>query len=190
MLDEKLEEAVWAAKSLFDRGRVTGSSGNISFCFEDKMYISGSGTCFGRLKKEEFSILSLKGERLNDVRPSKEWPMHLAVYREQRNTGAVIHTHGRYAVLWSCIDGLDENNCIPEHTPYLRMKVGNVGLIPYFTPGSEELFAAFEERVSSSNAYLLRQHGALVPAKSIMEAFFGIEELEEASFAAWNLKYS
>ena len=188
ILDKKLEEAIWAAKCLFDRGRTTGSSGNISFRLGDSVYISGSGTCFGLLKKEEFAVLSLDGTLKNGVKPSKEWPLHLAIYEQRPDTAAVIHTHGRYAVLWSFMDGLDERDCIPAHTPYLKMKVGRVGVVPYEKPGSKELFAAFEERVPFSDAYLLKQHGAVVPAESITEAFFGIEELEEGCFTAWNLK--
>ena len=54
LLEEKTETAVWIAKSLFDRGKTSGSSANLSFLHRGIIYISGSGTCFGRLKPEEF----------------------------------------------------------------------------------------------------------------------------------------
>ena len=68
------------------------------------------------------------------------------------------------------------------------MKVGTVGLIPYAPPGSEELFHYMEEHIEKSDAYLLKQHGPVVAGKTILDAFFGIEELEESSRLAWYLR--
>ena len=41
---KKAEQAVWAAKSLFERGKTAGSTANLSFRHEGCIYISGSGT--------------------------------------------------------------------------------------------------------------------------------------------------
>lgn len=56
-LNEKLEAAIWAAKSLFERGRTSGSSANLSFLHDGKLYITASGSCFGRLTREDFLSL-------------------------------------------------------------------------------------------------------------------------------------
>ncbi len=82
----------------------------------------------------------------------------------------------------------NEADCIPDHTPYLKMKVGTVGLIPYEKPGSEALFAAFRERVGRSDGYLLKNHGPVVGGASIMDAFYCLEELEESARIAWELR--
>lgn len=187
-LKEKTETAIWIAKSLFDRNRTTGSSANLSFIHEGRIYITGSGSCFGTLKEEHFAVLDLDGNILSENRPSKEWPLHLQIYQKKPATGAVIHTHGCYAVLWSFVEAGDESDVIPDHTPYLRMKLGSVGLIPYEKPGSKELFSAFGERVEKSDGYLLKQHGAVVPGKDLLDAFYCIEELEESAKIAWMLK--
>ena len=42
LLKQKLEQAVWAAHVLFERGTVKGNTGNISVRHEDKIYISAS----------------------------------------------------------------------------------------------------------------------------------------------------
>ena len=39
-----------------------------------------------------------------------------------------------------------------------------------------------------SDGYLLKQHGAVVPGKSLMDAFFCLEELEESARIAWMLR--
>ena len=56
-LEQKLEDAVWAAHSLFERGKTSGSSANMSFYHNGKIYVSASGTCFGTLTKDDFSVL-------------------------------------------------------------------------------------------------------------------------------------
>ena len=68
------------------------------------------------------------------------------------------------------------------------MKLGTVGLVPYEKPGSSELLAAFEERVNLSDGWLLANHGPVVPGKSMMEAFYAFEELEESAHIAWELR--
>ena len=63
--ERQLETAVEIAHSLFERGKVSGSTANISIRIGDFIYISGSGTSFGTLEKEQFYILdSAKYERL------------------------------------------------------------------------------------------------------------------------------
>ena len=186
-LKQKLEEAVWVCHSLFERGKTAGSSANMSFRHGDRVYISASGTCFGTMKPEDFTPVALGGTPLGERKPSKEWPLHLALYAKSPEIGAVIHTHSAYSVLWSFVPAEREEDCIPAHTPYLKMKLGTVGLVPYEKPGSEALFAAFRARVEASDGFLLKQHGPVVPGKTVMDAFYCLEELEESARIAWEL---
>lgn len=187
-LKQKYQDAIWAAKSLFDRSRTTGSSANLSFRHGDTIYITGSGTCFGRLSADSFSAVSMSGEVLNGVKPSKELPLHRMCYEKSDSIGAVIHTHSFYATLYACVPHEYETTVVPDYTPYLRMKVGNIALVPYAKPGSQELFDYFREKVHTADAYLLANHGGVVPAKTVMDAFYGIEELEESCHIAWELE--
>ncbi|HJC46641.1 MAG TPA: class II aldolase/adducin family protein [Candidatus Lachnoclostridium pullistercoris] len=186
-LKKKLEESVWVCRSLFERGKTSGSSANMSFRHGDRIWITASGTCFGTMKEEDFTEIALDGTPLSGRKPSKEWPLHLALYEKSPQIGAVIHTHSTASVLWSFVPGLRETDCIPAHTPYLKMKLGTVGLIPYEKPGSEELFSAFRARVNASDGFLLKQHGPVVPGRTIMDAFGSLEELEESARIAWEL---
>ena len=81
-LKQKLEEAVWVCHSLFERGKTAGSSANMSFRHGDRVYISASGTCFGTMKPEDFTPVALDGTPLGERKPSKEWPLHLALYEK------------------------------------------------------------------------------------------------------------
>ncbi len=186
-LRQKMEEAVWVARSLFERNRTTGSSANLSFLHNQSMYITAGGSCFGTLTEENFAVMDMEGRPLGDKKPSKEWPLHLGIYRKKPRTGAVLHTHGTHAVLWSFVSVRDETDCIPACTPYLKMKLGRVCMVPYEQPGSQALFDAFEKRVMSGDGYLLKRHGAVVPGADIMDAFYCLEELEENARIAWEL---
>lgn len=188
-LKEKIEQAIWVGNSLFQRGKASGSSANMSFRHGDRIYITGSGTCFGLLREDLFSVLDLSGTHLSGVKPSKEYPIHLALYSKTKEIQAVLHTHSIYATLWSCLPHAEESDCIPSYTPYLKMKCGTVGLIPYAKPGSKELFDAFKTRIYDSDGYLLANHGPVVGHKDILSAFYTLEELEESARVAWELRH-
>lgn len=187
-LQEKLALACWMAKHFFDRGMGSGTTGNLSFAHEGKIYITGGGTCFGNLTPEQFSVVDPADQSYEGIKPSKELPLHLTAYRKRADVGAVIHIHSTYATLWSCLQHPDERDCVPPYTPYLKMKLGTVGFVPYAPPGSPALFEAFAEKMPQSDGWLLAHHGLVVPGKDLMAAFGCAEELEESCRIAWELQ--
>lgn len=187
-LKQKFEDAIWVAGSLFNRNKTAGSSANLSFRHGERIYISGSGTCFGTLGEDQFAVVSQNGEHLDGIVPSKELPIHQIMYQQNNLIQAVIHTHSFYSVLWSCLKHPDPFDVVPKYTPYLEMKVGRIGLVAYAPPGSAELFTAFQNRVGRSDGYLLQNHGPVIGGSSIREAFFGLEELEESLRLAYCLR--
>ena len=187
-LDSKLKDAIWIAKTLFDRNKATGSSANLSFLHEGCIYITGSGTCFGTLTEDDFSVTNMAGEHISGIKPSKELPLHKTLYGKNSSIQAVIHTHSFYSTLWSCLKHNNEKDIIPTYTPYLKMKVGTIGLIPYGKPGSQKLFDLFTDRVNDSDGYILQNHGPVIGDKDLMTAFHCLEELEESARIAWELR--
>lgn len=176
----KMKEAIWTAHQLFEKQLVTGSTGNISFLHENIMYISQSGSCFGRIDENSFSKITMSGEILEGV-PSKEYPIHLALYNANKNNKAVIHTHSLNSTVLSCAKDIKKIiQQLLSYTPYLNMLTkGEIGIIPNYLPGSEELFAAFRENVCENiNIYLLSHHGLIVTAESLYRSFDMIEEFE------------
>lgn len=186
---DDMKDVLWVSHTLYDRGKVSGSTGNISYRSGNYIYISCSGSCMGRLKEQDFSIIDLMGNHISGPKPSKEWPLHLSLYKKD-DIQCVLHTHSFYITLWSCLEHETESDIIPRYTPYLKMKLGAVKLVPYAEPGSEELFALFASKVDVCNGYILKNHGAIVGGKSILDTFYSLEELEESARIAWNLKDS
>lgn len=186
-LSSKFADAIWVGTSIFSRNKTSGSSANMSFRHGDRIYITGSGTCFGRLTEGDFSVLDLDGNLLSGPKPSKEYPLHLMMYHKE-NIGAVLHTHGTYCVLWTCISREPDSDFLPSYTPYLDRKLGPVKAIGYHAPGSQALFQAAEAALDDRNGYVLKNHGALVRGKSILDTFYGMEELEESAKIAFLLE--
>lgn len=185
-LNQKIQDAIWIAGQLFSRGKATGSSANLSFLHKGEIYITGSGTCFGRLTPDSFSRIKQDGT-VEGIKPSKELPLHKMYYEKSDSIQAVIHVHSFYATMYTFLPHDNEKDIVPDYTPYLKMKVGTVGLVPYAKPGSEELFSYFREALPFSDAFLLAQHGPVVGGVSLMDAFYGLEELEESCRIAWTL---
>lgn len=189
-LNNTLENAIWIGKSIFTRNKTSGSSANMSFRYKDQIFITSSGSCFGKLERSSFTVTDLNGNIICGNKPSKELPLHLALYKKTCNcVNAVIHVHSFYATLWSCLDHTNhEDDVIPHYTPYLGMKLGNIKLVPYGRPGSENLFSEFRKKIGAENGYLLSHHGPIVGAKDLMNAFYALEELEESAHIAWELR--
>ncbi len=182
----KIDDAIWAASELFKRNKVSGSSANLSFIEDGNIYITGSGTCFGRLTAESFSCVRPNGE-YSGIAPSKELELHRILYNKD-GVNAVIHTHSYYSTLWSCLPHKNEIDVIPQYTPYLKMKLGRIGIVPFAPPGSQQLFDLFAGCVGLSDGFLLANHGPIIGGRDILSAFYIIEELEESARIAWDLR--
>ena len=180
----KMEQVLWVAHTLFDQGMVTGCTGNISFKQEDKIYISKSGSCFGNLTNEDFAILDIHGEIL-EGKPSKEYPLHLYLYRLNECNQAVLHTHSFYSTLLTCQARQKEElfKDLLITTPYLSIKTKNhMGWVPYFAPGSQELFESFMTQMNEkTNLYLMERHGLIASGSSVMNVFDLISEMETSA---------
>lgn len=187
---EIVETASWVGRQLFERGKTSGSSANLSFWWDEHLYITRSGSCFGALDEHSFACVDKNGLVLGEAKPSKELPLHQILYQAHPEVQAILHVHSPYCVLWSSLPDLNSRDAVPAYTPYLRMKLGAVSLVPYATPGSQQLFDAFRHCGTAGCGSLLAQHGPVVGGKNLMDAFYALEELEESCRIAWEVRVS
>ena len=169
------------AKSIFDRGLTAGSSGNLSVRFEDGWLMTPTGSTFRDLDPMKISLLDSKGNLLSGDPPTKESFLHMAIYRKRHQAGAVVHLHSTHSVAVSCLAEIDPENILPPITPYHVMKVGELPLIPYFPPGDLSLAKAVEEKAINHRGVMLANHGPVVSGRSLDDAVFAAEELEETA---------
>jgi 3-dehydro-4-phosphotetronate decarboxylase len=172
---------VMHARSLFDRGLSPGTSGNISARTYDGYLMTPTGSSFGALEPGRISRLDTEGRHVDGDTPTKESPLHLAMYEQRPDARAIVHLHSTYAVAVACLADVDADDVLPPLTPYYAMRVGRLPLVPYAKPGDDELAEGVRARASESHALLLANHGPIVAGPSLSAAASAIEEIEETA---------
>jgi ribulose-5-phosphate 4-epimerase/fuculose-1-phosphate aldolase len=175
------DEIARLAKSMFDRGLTFGSSGNISVRIDDGWLMTPTGSSMGNIDPARISKLDDSGNLVSGDKPTKENFLHIAMYEERPGTGAVVHLHSTHSVAVSCLADIDPANVLPPITAYYVMKIGKLPLVPYFPPGDLDLARAVREMASDHHAVLLANHGPVVAGKSLEDAVYATEELEETA---------
>jgi len=175
------EKMIVHGKSLFDRRYTCGGSGNMSARLADGVLVTPTNSCLGRLEKDRISKLDGDGKLISGDPPSKEWVLHLAIYRARPDAGAVVHLHSPHAVAVSCLNGLNSDNVLPPLTPYFVMRIGRLPLVPYYPPGDPGLAEAAGRVAGRCRGVLLAHHGTVVSGKDLDDAVYNAEELEETA---------
>ena len=157
-----------------------GNAGNLSAQLDgESMLITASGTQLGDLAPEDLVTCPLDAAlpvpRLPGARrPSKEMPMHRAVYNTRPEVQAVLHASPFYSTLVACSDLALPANLFVEDMYYLE----RVARVPYCHPGSRELGEAVRAHAAEANILLLENHGVLVYDTSLREALMAMHTLE------------
>ena len=168
--------------SLFARGYSVGGAGNISLLLPDgTVMATPTNSCLGRLVEKDISLADMAGNHISGSKPTKELPLHLAVYAAKPECKAIVHLHSTYITALSCLDGLDLENALRPFTPYYVMKVGHLPTVPYYKPGATKLGTEAAKIAGKTNAFLLANHGSVVCGQSLIEAVNSAEELEETA---------
>jgi 3-dehydro-4-phosphotetronate decarboxylase len=176
------EEMCRWGRSLFERGLTSGSSGNMSARLDDgSLLVTPTNSCLGFLDPEQLARIDLEGQHLSGAPPTKEIPLHRAVYVARPETNAVIHLHSTYATALSCLSDIDPRDVVAPVTPYVVMRVGRVGFIPYTRPGSPDVYPLVLAAAKDYSAILLANHGPVVSGPNLEAAIFAAEELEETA---------
>ena len=177
------EQLVDFGKSLFERGLTAGSSGNLSVRLDhgDGWLLTPTNASLGRLDPARLAKLAWDGSLQSGDAPSKEAPLHHAMYRARPGAGAIVHLHSTHSAAVSCMCGLDHDDCIPPLTPYFVMKIGRLPLLPYHRPGDPALGDAIGALAQRHAAVLLANHGPVVSGGSLEAAVYAAEELEETA---------
>lgn len=170
------------ASSLFARGFSVGSAGNISVRLADGYLMTPTNSCLGRLDAARLSRLNTDFEHVGGDAPSKEVFMHRAFYRSRSDAGAVVHLHSTMATAVACLADVDNENPIPPLTPYFVMRIGRrLPIVPYYRPGDAAMEPAIAEQARTARAVLLANHGPVVSGRTLTDAVYAAEELEEAA---------
>jgi ribulose-5-phosphate 4-epimerase/fuculose-1-phosphate aldolase len=176
------EEICRLARSLFERGPTPGSSGNISVRLDDGGYmVTPTNASLGFLDPTKLSRLGADGHSISGDAPTKEVPLHTALYQTRSGARAVVHLHSTHSVALSMLPEIDPRAALPPLTPYYLMRCGATALVPYYRPGDPAVADAIKGLAGKYASVLLANHGPVVAGDTLEAAVFAIEELEETA---------
>jgi 3-dehydro-4-phosphotetronate decarboxylase len=183
MDDTKLREQICRfGRSLFERGLTPGSSGNISVRLDDGGWlVTPTNASLGFLDPARLSRLDADGHLVSGDAPTKEVPLHSALYETRSTAQAVVHLHSTHSVAVSMLPEIDPRAALPPLTPYYLMKCGATALVPYYRPGDPAVADAIKGLAGKYSSVLLANHGPVVAGDSLEAAVFAMEELEETA---------
>lgn len=171
---------VRACRHLSAAGLSPGSSGNVSVRVGSRIVATPTGSSLRSVVEDE--LAATPADQEGAPRPTKELPLHAAMYAAHPETTAVVHLHSPYATALACLPP-DERGFaqLPPLTPYRVMRLGDVPLVPYAPPGSADLAAGVAAAADGHPVLLLANHGPVVAARTLDAAIDLAEELETAA---------
>lgn len=183
MSESKLREDICRyGRSLFERGLTPGSSGNISLRLPDGGWlVTPTNASLGFLDPARISRLDAAGSVISGDKPTKEIPLHTALYESRAEARAIVHLHSTHAVAVSMLPEIDPKAVLPPLTPYYLMRTGGTALVPYYRPGDPAVADAIRGLAGKYASVLLANHGPVVAGESLEAAVFATEELEETA---------
>ena len=145
------------------------------------MLLTPTGTRLGALDAAALARLDEAGTSPGPS-PSKEAPLHLAIYGARPDARAIVHLHAPHAVAVSCLTDLDPDDALPAYTAYRVMRIGRLPLVGYLPPGDPALGdAAAAAAPRAGRGLLLANHGLVAWGRNLDEAVAVAEEIESAA---------
>ena len=183
------DELCRVGRSLFKRGYVHSTAGNISVKLDDGGFlITPTDACLGFLEPDALALIAADGQQTAGERASKTLALHRRIYAADGDARCVIHTHSTHLVALSLMGGATPDEFLPPITPYFVMKVGRVPLIAYHRPGDavvgelvEQAIRQAQERGTPIRAVMLARLGPSVWHQTPAAAMATLEELEETA---------
>ncbi|RCW74418.1 aldolase [Pseudorhodoferax soli] len=187
--EARLREQICATGlSLFTRGYVHATAGNISARLGDGFLITPTDACLGRLDPAALALVDAQGRHVAGERPSKTLALHQHIYAADPQARCVLHTHSTHLVALTLAGVWRPQDILPPITPYFVMKVGHVPLVPYHRPGDPAVgehvaaaIARFQARGLRLRAVMLDRLGPQVWGPDPAQTMATLEELEETA---------
>ena len=196
---EKLKQEVYQANmDLVTHNLVVFTWGNVSGIDKESglVVIKPSGVPYESLKPEDMVVLDLDGNKVEgSLNPSSDTPTHLALYRKYPGIGGIVHTHSRWATIWSQggrgvpAYGTTHGDYFYGEIPCTRKMTTAEIQGEYELETGNVIIDTFESRKIDPMqvpAVLVCSHGPFSWGKDAHEALHNAVVLEEVSMMAWH----
>jgi len=198
---EELKKRVWEANLLLPKyNLVIFTWGNVSGIDRERglMVIKPSGVEYDDLRPEDMVTVDVAtGEKVEgDLNPSSDTLTHAALYRAFPEIGGVVHTHSRWATVYSQAGrpipalGTTHGDYFYGEIPVTRnMTPEEIGGGPghYEAETGKVIVETFRGKDPNAvPACLVKSHGPFIWGKSAKDAVHNAVVLEELAFMAWH----
>jgi len=126
--DIERREICRIGRSLFERGYVHATAGNISVRLDESQgggfLITPTDACLGFLAPERLAWVDADGELRSGERASKTLALHRRLYAAAPEARCILHTHSSHLVALTLQGVWSPADIVPPLTPYYVMKVG------------------------------------------------------------------
>jgi L-fuculose-phosphate aldolase len=176
-IEERIRaDIVEAGRRLYARAYIASNDGNISARLDDRRLITTpKSVSKGFMTPDMMVVVDFEGRKVSGERdPSTELPMHLEIYRNRPDVGAVVHAHPPLATGFAVAG-------IPLTRAVLAEVITTLGSIPiaeYGTPSTRELPDAVRKYIKAHDGMLLANHGAVTCGPDVMSAYYKMETIE------------
>ncbi|MFX1511861.1 MAG: class II aldolase/adducin family protein [Promethearchaeota archaeon] len=181
--DERIKRDLCEAmKDLYSQRLLSDIGGNLSCRSKDQesIWITPMGVRKNQVTPEDLLKIAQDGTILvknkKNLRPSVEFKLHLAIYAEDEDYNAVIHTHGPWSTAFSIA---------PVHIPPLTHELQilvpdlNETFVTYAPSGSLELASAVSDIITDSGIAIMQNHGLVTAASTLEHALILTRAVEE-----------
>ena len=194
---EELKKQVWEENlKLCSYGLITLTWGNVSAIDRESglVVIKPSGVRYDVMQPEDMVVVDLEGNRVEGKwNPSSDTPTHLVLYKAFADIGAVVHTHSRWATIFS-----QAGMAVPAlGTTHADAFYGDVPCTRKMT--SAEIAGDYEAETGNVivetfrgkdpmevPAVLVNSHGPFTWGKNATKAVENSVILEEVAMMAWH----
>ena len=170
-------------RRMWQRNYVDGNGGNMTVRVGDNLALcSPTLISKGFMTPQDICMVDFDGTQVAGSRPrTSEVKTHLAIMRKTPAAKACLHAHPPHATAYAVASVPPPSCMIPEAEVFL----GEIGLLPYETPGSPEMAQKIAEIASDYQSILLENHGVICWGKDIEDAYWKMENTEAACQTIW-----
>ena len=188
-MKKNIAEIINVSNEIYDKGLVSGKSGNISKRIKgstgDIVAITPTLKSLSDLSQKDIVLVDMDGNVLTEGVPSSEVNMHLAIYKKRPDVDAIVHTHSTYATGFAF-----SSKKIKRLEGFGEIKKPYLASIEYEKPGSHELAEKVGESINDEDVLILKNHGVICVADSLKEAkllAIFVEESAKTQFITYML---
>lgn len=165
-------DILYWSKRLYQKGFSPSTSGNISTKSNKNILISASGVCLNDMDENDIVLIDYNGNVVEgSKKPSSEKIMHTEIYTQREDINAVIHCHCPVIGAFSAAGVKMDKAILPDFV----LVFDSIPIIPFFCPSGIELAQAVGDAFKDNDAVLLQNHGVVVGADTLQNAFYKLE---------------